>query len=213
MHENKGESSLTMLKERARVTFFLMAGMWIGLIASLAMTMFLSEPYMKYRKICYPISILVAYVASILSRKPGSISTLYEAFEYEGNKIYPVVSVMYLNFLTHKYTRAALLLIVNSVVFSLSLFLIDIEKYIISTNFIILVYAMLVISRLKLVERRILSGVFGDNPDEAMELINFILAHSDKVDFTDNDGRPKRCFLPEKLLATDQFPVGEQVTL
>lgn len=45
---------------------------------------------------------------------------------------------------------------------------------------------------------RILHGLFGTNEYEARELINFILHNSDKIDFTDGDGKLRKALLPEK---------------
>jgi hypothetical protein len=44
-------------------------------------------------------------------------------------------------------------------------------------------------------------------------IIKFILSHADEVDFTDGNGKLKRCFLPEELLSTVSVPEGEKATV
>ncbi len=65
--------------------------------------------------------------------------------------------------------------------------------------------------RLKFIEKRVITGLFGTNNEEATELIKFILSNSEDIDFTDDSGRPKRCFLPEYLVSTEYTPVGGEL--
>jgi hypothetical protein len=159
------------LREKARLASFLVWGTGLVLTVALAMTVFLSEPYLQYRAICFPIILFVSYMAAVLTRKAGSVSTLYDAIEAGGDRLYPVISVMFLNYLTHKYVRTSICLAIVSVLYSVSLLVIGEHEYIFAINFIILFYSVLLIIRLKAIENRVLSGVFGTTSQEAIELL------------------------------------------
>jgi uncharacterized membrane protein YfcA len=136
MIKKKQISSITLLHERVRVMAFLVAGMLAGLITSFAIILYLPADYQDLKKLSFPICVLVFYIASILSKKPNTITTLYDELEHKGNKIQPVVTVMYLNYLSFKYSRISIFLILTSITFTSSLFLANINNYIISTNLI-----------------------------------------------------------------------------
>jgi hypothetical protein len=60
---------------------------------------------------------------------------------------------------------------------------------------------------------RIQKGLFGTNRTEARALIEFIIKHSEDIDFTDSNGKLRRVLLPEvKSSGTEQVvpPFGEE---
>ena len=60
----------------------------------------------------------------------------------------------------------------------------------------------LLIAKELLVEYRIRKGLFGTNSTEARTLIEFIIKHSEDIDFTDSNGNLRRALLPEAEVST-----------
>jgi hypothetical protein len=59
-----------------------------------------------------------------------------------------------------------------------------------------LVLLILLILRDSLIRYRIERGYFGQNKNEARQLISFILKNTEKIDFTDSSGKPMKALLP-----------------
>ena len=56
------------------------------------------------------------------------------------------------------------------------------------------------------VEYRIRNGLFGTTRSEARELIDFIVKHSDDIDFTDDGGNLRKVLLPEESKPNELKP-------
>lgn len=72
---------------------------------------------------------------------------------------------------------------------------------------VVFLLAILFINQ-KMLEYRVKKGYYGATEYEAREIIEFILNHADKTDFTDNDGLKKLMPDPEIELQRESIPEG-----
>lgn len=201
----------THLKERIKIISHMVTGLWAGLVVSAAVIMFLKQDLYHLRWIFFPLSILVCLIPYYLHKTPGSIKNILEKSPKDSSTISTTISVIYLNFLSYRYTRTIILLVLLSVVFSLLSIMYFDSKALLSVNSTVVFVATLLVIRMRLVDKRITYGLFGTNADEAKEIIKFILAHSKDIDLSGGDGKPRKCFLPEKVLSFDLVPPAGEV--
>jgi len=213
MKNNEYTVSSSQVRERLGITIYIVSGIFLAIILCIALIIVDEKTSSKQLYICFPICMFIFYVISMIYKKLNGIDTSYNHLKNSEISIYPVVSLMFLKYISYRYIRISIFLIMISITFSVSLYLFSQETFILPTNIIIFSLSILLTLRLKLIENRIMSGFFGNNKDEANELIQFILAHAERVDFTDGDGRPKKCFLPEELLSFESFSPAEEVRL
>lgn len=109
------------------------------------------------------------------------------------------ISITYLINLKRKNIKIKVFLWISIFTFILlNFYFSDSELLIFS---IILASTLFLISIKELiVEFRIKKGWFGTNKVEAKALIDFLIANSDEIDFTDNDGKLKRSLFPDSTL-------------
>ncbi len=74
--------------------------------------------------------------------------------------------------------------------------------------FLIFFLVSFLVIKEQLLEYRISKGLFGTNPTEARDLIDFIIKNSDNLDFTDSNGNLRRALLPEAKDAVEEHIPG-----
>jgi hypothetical protein len=70
---------------------------------------------------------------------------------------------------------------------------------------------LLIETKKYLMNYRIKKGYWGTNEYETIETICFILKNSEKIDFSDNDGRPKKLINFKDIEDEEIYPTGDAV--
>lgn len=205
-------SNTAAIKSRLEFAKYISVGLWGGLIISVAIISFLPKEFWHLRWVFFPMSLAICIIKSFLFRPAGYIKTLYRALSV-GNSDNITLTVMYFNWLRFRYIRTFACLLILSLIYSLIVIHLFKNQDVVTIDLSIVILASLLLFRLRCIEKRVISGVFGSNEEEAKELIKFILAHSEDVDFTDGNGNPRRGFLPEKIVALELLPPAQEVRL
>jgi len=122
------------------------------------------------------------------------------------------LSFSYLRNLKRTYLKLKLVLFTCATIF-LSLTWKFPQINLFEISIILLVLIGLLASKEMILAYRIQKGLFGTNRTEARALIEFIIKHSEDIDFTDSNGKLRRVLLPEvKSSGTEQVvpPFGEE---
>jgi len=210
MNTDYSASNTSEVKGRIEVVSYITAGLWAGLLVTMAMIMFLHKDYWHLRWIFFPLSLSISIINMYLYRSPSYVNSLYKKLSDKGSSNV-TLSVMYYNYLHYKYARTAICLVVLAIIYSVLVMYNLTNQSFISVDIITFAMVLLIIARLFLIKKRVSSGIFGTNSEEAIELIRFILANSKEVDFSDGDGNPKNGFLPEELVSLDLLPPAQEV--
>jgi hypothetical protein len=205
-------SSTGGIKSRLNFARYISGGLWGGLIIAIAIIAFLPKEFWHLRWIFFPMSMVVCVIISYLYKPAGYIKSLYKELTI-GDSSNITLTVMYFNYLKFRYVRIFIYLLILSIIYSvITVYYIN-NQSIATVDLSAMILASLLLLRLDCIQKRILSGLFGTNAEEAKELIAFILAHSEDVDFTDGNGNLRKGFLPEEIAALELLPPGQEVRL
>ncbi len=201
------------LRQRIYILIFIVAGMFLSLLSNQLIIIYLNKSYHYYGYFFFPIYIALFYAIAIATSKASSFPDLINAKNSSsGDRLNNAVSIIYAKYLRKKYLKISFSLIFIAVTIELYFIFLELSLIKHIFNLALIVCSLLLLFRLQIVTSRIQKGIFGTNKNEARELILFIINNADEIDFTNDDGRPKRAFLPEKLISEyGQLPNGSGV--
>lgn len=208
--DNETKPTMSMVKARIASVLWVSMGLWGGLVVALAILFFLPKEYFGMRWVFFPISLIASATTYFLFISPSYVSSICKTL-VPSKQV--TITIIFYNYLRYRYIRVTLCLAVLTITYYwLILYHLKMSPGIIpgAVTSSLVIFLLL---RLFAIERRVVTGHFGSNSDEAKELIAFILAHSEEVDFFDDDGTPKKGFLPEVLVSNDFVPNGHEVKL
>lgn len=194
------------LELRILVVFYLLSGFLVSIFFSAAVVALLPKDYHSYRFLGYPIGLMVAFSAAIVKRMVIDKRKIISAAKKEKDKfLHEIVSKMYHIYLSRRYLKIASFVIISAFIIEIIVILVLPSSYFHFLAAVPIIYSLCLFIRLKAISLRINMGVFGTIEKEVKELILFIASHSDKYDFTDTDGKPKKAFLPMNLLSDPEI--------
>lgn len=195
-----------MNKKRAYILNVAIITGFLTTFFALVIIMLMPRQYTIYRFIALPLAVVTIFlIIALRSEKIDLTEYLIKTGDKEG---YPIISVLYGNFLRKKYNKITTWLsIFTLTTLSLSIF-VDAFKDNLPISLFPLGFVLLLLLRSKTINLRIEAGVFGTNATEAKELIYFMMSNYEDIDFTDGNGNIKKSFLPE-YLQPEKFNASE----
>lgn len=179
------------------IKLFMMSSL-LALILILLHYLLIPQGNYYSKVILFPLTIALSMSVATLHHRSIDIKDYLK--NLNNNNAYNIISVLYSRYLWAVYKKTCLSLIVLAIVLGLISIKVDNLQDNLFLSLAPIFTIMILLCRLKLIELRVSAGVFGTNSHEVKELISFINANSDEIDFTDSDGKLKRAFLPEHLL-------------
>jgi lysylphosphatidylglycerol synthetase-like protein (DUF2156 family) len=187
-----------MNNKRADVVSIIILAGFLTILFALVIMALLPKQYSIYRFLAIPLTIFtIVLIAALLFERIDLRTYLNKIGDKEG---YPVISVLYGNFISKKYNKISTWLSVIALVLLVILSFVRVFEYDLCVSLLPLFLVLILQFRSKVINSRIKAGVFGTNATEVKELINFMLSNYENIDFTDGSGNIKKSFLPEDLL-------------
>ena len=205
----------SFLRSRIYILFFIAVGSFMSLISNHLIIIYLNTSYHSFGYFFFPIYLSFFYAIAIATAKPSNIiKATHKEKSTQAYKTHTAVSIVYLEYVKKKYLRIILSILFMALVVEFAFILLKVKLSLHFFNLSLVGCSVILILRLQLVTYRVANGVFGSNHKEAKELLLFIIHNADKINLTDDDGRPKRALLPEQLL-TESYQIlnGSEVLL
>lgn len=207
MENNNELNKIAFLKRRIYFIIFLIIGAFISLLSNQLIIIYLNTSYCFFGYFFFPIYLSFFYAIAIYMAKPSIIiSETNESESSKGNNKNSAISMVYLSYVKSRYIKIVFSMLFMALIIEFAFILLDINLSLHFFNLSLVGLSIVLMFRLKLLTLRVVNGVFGTHYKEAKELLLFIIRNSDEVDFTDDNGKPKRTLLPEELF-TENYQV------